>query len=83
MELIFHGKFSLYDAAIFGCKYIKIPLGAKRIGGKVALSGNFNILRAKRYYINLYKACHKLFKWVKQHFMITNSISTSCSINIF
>lgn len=27
----------------------KIPLGAKRIGGKVALSGNFNILRAKRY----------------------------------
>ena len=29
------------------------------------------------------KACHKLFKWVKQHLMITNSISTSCSINIF
>ena len=23
MELIFHGKFSLYDAAIFGYKYIK------------------------------------------------------------
>ena len=28
------------------------------------------------------KACHKLFKWVKHHLMITNSISTSCSINI-
>ena len=26
----------------------KIPLGAKRIGGKVALSGNFNILTAKK-----------------------------------
>ena len=23
MEQIFHGQFSLYDAAIFGCKYIK------------------------------------------------------------
>lgn len=46
MELIFHGKFSLYDTAIFGCKYIKIPLKAKRMGKEVALSGNFNILRA-------------------------------------
>lgn len=26
----------------------KIPLKAKRIGKKVALSGNFNILRAKK-----------------------------------
>ena len=34
-------------------------------------------------YKNLCKACHKLFKWVKQHLMITNSISTSCSINLF
>ena len=83
MEQIFHGQFSLHDAAIFGCKYI-IPLGAKRIGGKVALSGNFNILRAKKVlYKNLCKACHKLFKWIKQYLMITNSISTSCSINIF
>ncbi len=24
-------------------------------------------------YKNLCKACHKLFKWVKQHLMITNS----------
>ena len=23
MEQIFHGQFSQYDAAIFGCKYIK------------------------------------------------------------
>lgn len=62
----------------------KIPLKAKRMGGKVALSGNFNILRAKKVsYKNLCKACHKLFKWVKQHLMITNSISTSYSINIF
>lgn len=54
------------------------------MGKKVALSGNFNIFRAKKVlYKNLYKACHKLFKWVKQHLMITNSISTSCSINIF
>lgn len=54
------------------------------MGGKVALSGNFNILRAKKVlYKNLCKAWHKLFKWVKQHLMITNSISTSCSINIF
>ena len=48
MKQIFHRQFSLYDTAIFGCKYIKIPLGAKRIGGKVALSGNFNILKAKK-----------------------------------
>lgn len=48
MEQIFHGKFSLYDAAIFGCKYTKIPLKAKRMGKEVALSGNFNILRAKK-----------------------------------
>lgn len=48
MELIFHSQFSLYDAAIFGCKYIKIPLKAKRMGKKVALSGNFNILTAKK-----------------------------------
>ena len=33
--------------------------------------------------LQIYKACHKLFKWVKQHLMITNSISTSYSINIF
>lgn len=48
MEQIFHGQFSLYDAAIFGYKYIKIPLKAKRMGKKVALSGNFNILKAKK-----------------------------------
>lgn len=46
MEQIFHGQFSLYDAACFGCKYTKIPLKAKRIGKKVALSGNFNMFRA-------------------------------------
>lgn len=52
----------------------KIPLKAKRMGKKVALSGNFNIFRAKKVlYKNLYKACHKLFKWVKQHLMITNN----------
>lgn len=44
------------------------------MGKKVALSGNFNIFRAKKVlYKNLYKACHKLFKWVKQHLMITNN----------
>lgn len=48
MEQIFHGQFSLYDAACFGCKYTKIPLKAKRMGKKVALSGNFNILTAKK-----------------------------------
>lgn len=54
------------------------------MGKEVALSSNFNILKAKKVlYKNLCKACHKLFKWVKQHLMITNSISTSCSINIF
>lgn len=31
MEQIFHGQFSLYDAAIFGYKYIKIPLKAKKV----------------------------------------------------
>lgn len=34
------------QSACFGCKYTKIPLKAKRIGKKVALSGNFNIFRA-------------------------------------
>lgn len=48
MEQIFHGQFSLHDAAIFGCKYTKIPLKAKRMGKKVALSSNFNILTAKK-----------------------------------
>ena len=57
MEQIFHGQFSLHDAAIFAAK--------------------------KVLYKNLCKACHKLFKWIKQYLMITNSISTSCSINIF
>lgn len=29
-------------------KYTKIPLKAKRMGKEVALSGNFNILKAKK-----------------------------------
>lgn len=49
MEQIFHGQFSLYDAAIFGCKYTKIPLKAKRMGKEVALSGNLTYLKPKRY----------------------------------
>lgn len=31
MEQIFHGQFSLYDAAIFGYKYIKYHLKPKGI----------------------------------------------------
>lgn len=48
MEQIFHGQFSLHDAAIFGANIQKIPLKAKRMGKKVALSSNFNILTAKK-----------------------------------
>ena len=74
----------LNNLLVLAANIQKIPLKAKRMGKKVALSGNFNILKAKKVsYKNLCKACHKLFKWVKQHLMITNSISTSCSINIF
>ena len=74
----------LNNLLILAANIQKIPLKAKRMGKKVALSSNFNILTAKKAsYKNLCKACHKLFKWIKQHLMITNSISTSCSINLF
>lgn len=84
MEQIFHGLFSLYDTAIFGCKYIKKTTWSQTNRWQSVSKWYFNILRAKKVsYKNLCKACHKLFKWVKQHLMITNSISTSCSINLF
>ena len=48
MEQIFHGQFSLHDAAIFGCKYIKNTTWSQTNRWQSGSKWYFNILTAKK-----------------------------------